>query len=131
MSEDEKDRAEKERSSWQYCAIRATQGPRTKIGAVLLAVLGKQRASVPQFGNHAVINASGFIHTDMICKDGTSRVMTCIGQASEMVDGFRKLADILQLSDVDRIELFQKLQAWVSKDYRAVRDWAPREGRLQ
>lgn len=120
--ETDKERIERERASWQYRAIEATQGPRSMLGAILLAVLGKQRRTVPQFRGQATITSNGFVLCDYLDKSGQIRFGAFLCDVADLTRNFRGLADHLRLTDAERVEMFDALRNWIAKDYRAIRD---------
>lgn len=107
-----------QRQTWEYRAIVATQGPRTQLGAVLLAVLGKQRLTRPQFGASAIILEDGAVVSDFTDRAGRNLGARRVYSVQELTDNFSRLADRLLLSDEDRIAMFAKVRSWIFKDYR-------------
>lgn len=107
-----------QRQTWEYRAIMATQGPRSQLGAIVLAVLGKQRMTAPAFGAHAIIMEDGAVLADFMDRNGVEHGARRICSVQELTDNFSRLADTLLLSDEDRIAMFAKVRAWIFKDYR-------------
>jgi len=105
------------RQKWDYRVVLATGGRTTRFGAIILAILGKSRAT-RAFGPSAMITASGNIVSRFTDKDGNSAVVK-VCDVDEFVGNLSTLADHLQLSDEDRIALFAKARAWISSDARA------------
>lgn len=113
------DRQEAERATWQYRAIEATRGSQTRIGAVLLAVIGQQRRTRPRFGDRAVILKTGEVCASMIDRYGGEHPAVPVCTVTELQEGFSHLADELKLSDADRISMFATVRGWVAVDQRA------------
>jgi hypothetical protein len=120
--DDQKTKAEKDRASWQYRAVEATRGPETKLGAILLAVLDKQRRTIPQFRGKATITSDGFVMCNFLAKDGGLRLGAFVCDVDDLVRNFRGLADHLKLSDAERKEMFQAVRNWIGTDYRSNKD---------
>jgi hypothetical protein len=118
-----KEKSEREKASWQYRAIEVTRGPGTKTGAILLAVLGKQRATVPQFRGSARITSDGYMLCNFMSRSGQIHMSAFVGSVEEVVANFRRLADHLKLTDAERTEMFTKLREWVGTDYRSNKTW--------
>jgi hypothetical protein len=108
------------RQRWDYRAVLATGARTTRMGAIVLAVLGKSRTT-RCFGQHAVISSKGRVITTYTDKDGHT-CYTDIGTPQELADSFSELADILKLSDEDRIAMFSKVRAWISADARVIQE---------
>lgn len=111
---------ETERASWQFRCIEHTGGPASKVGAMLLAALGKQRRTVPQFVGQANISSSGHVFCDMIGKDGSHHKGALVGTVQEMTDAFSRLGDEMRLNDVDRVALFSAVRGWINRDFRPI-----------
>jgi hypothetical protein len=110
---DDKDR-------WQHRAVKETGGNQSMIGCVVLAILGWQYGrKPPRFGKIAIINREGFVITDFRQRDGTIHQAHAIGQVQEIVGGLRKLADAMNLCDLDREEMMVEFKKWIAHDYRA------------
>lgn len=118
MTETTKERRERERASWQYRAIEATQGPNTKLGAILLAVLRKQRNTRPQFVGSATITSDGFIMCDFIAGNGRYHYGAFVCAVEDLVHNFRGLAEHLRLKDSEAEEMFNEVRSWIGRDYR-------------
>lgn len=108
-----------EQNTWQYLAIEFTKGNSTPVGALLLAVLGRNARNPPWFGNTAEITAEGLVVTSFTGKDCMLRFPHAVGSVNELTTIFSKLADSLKLDDAARVELFRLVRQWVAKDNRA------------
>lgn len=108
-----------ERDSWQYRAIERTKGNSTPLGALLLAVLGRNAKNPPWFGSTAEITENGLVVTSLTTKDRRMHFPHVVGDVAFLTSSFSELADDLKLSDPDRIELFRLVRQWCSKDHRA------------
>jgi len=105
------------RQRWDYRVVAATGARSTRFGAIILAILGKSRAT-RAFGPSAMITAQGNIVSRFTDKDGNSAVVK-VCDIDDFVYNLSTLADNLQLNDQDRIDLFAKARAWISSDARA------------
>ena len=88
------------------------------LGAMVLAVLGKQRSTLPQLGHSAVITNAGFVVSDFIAKDAKFYPKRVVCHVDDLTRNFSGLADTLKLADFDRIALFTKVRAWIFEDHR-------------
>jgi hypothetical protein len=110
--------SEAARASWQYRAIAATRGNQTRLGAVLLGVLGKSGDRYPAYGLNAEIDAHGVVWSAMHDRYGNPYRRVIVGDVEDLTNNFRGLADHLKLSDGERKEMFDALRKWISHDYR-------------
>lgn len=109
---------------WQARCVTATRGNQTKLGAILLAVLGKSREK-RAFGSAGAITDGpdgGHIVARWIDRDGHDHGATRVCSLNELVGNFSGLADQLQLADADRIALFKAVRDWISIDERAIKE---------
>lgn len=108
-----------ERRTWQYRVLQYTRGNRTKIGAFIVAMLGR-KCNPPCF------HTGGY----KIKKDGRVialyhgpglhwRPETVWDTVEEMRDVFRGLASQCELSDAETQELFGELRKFIVRDERA------------
>lgn len=119
MDDMEKLAREAARATWQFRAVAATTGNRTKLGAIVIAILGKAPNNPPAFNNAAKVTANGLILCDYWERDGSVHRGALVGSVQEVVGNFNGLADHLKLSDGQRLEMFGKLRAWITEDERA------------
>lgn len=114
-----------ERDSWQYRAIQKTRGNTTIIGAVLVAMLGKSYRirGGKRFGRSAEILRNGTVVAPYESAGGQIYQRMPICSVTDLVTGFRRLADKLKLDDSERAEMFLKLRQWISKDARVIQNW--------
>lgn len=110
-----------EQAAWQYKAIVATRGNQTLLGAILLAIIGKQAKHPPQIVGTATVDAEGLCWTNLRKAHGAevAQGTVCVGRIQDIRDDFRRLADFLKLDDHERRELFEELRKWVAVDLRA------------
>lgn len=118
MPETDKERRERERAHWKYRAVKATNGPNTRLGAILLAVLKKQRGTLPRFASSAVVTSDGFILCTFTTREGVIHNGAFVGSVADLVANFRGLADHLKLTDAERTEMFNAVRGWIAHDYR-------------
>lgn len=125
--------AESLRDTWQARALAHTHG---RLAAVLLSVLahcwddampallrvvfpGFKSIGTPFLCSAGKIAKSGQVCADMVTSDAQIIKMALIYNSErEMEKEFRTLADELKLSDVDRVDLFVALKAWIVCDFR-------------
>lgn len=106
--------------SWQFKAIKATRGNRSRLGCILLAALKMNARHPPQFSQSgAIITSDGFIQADYRAGDGSFHHGAFVGSVEEYTSNFRGLADYLKLSDADREALFVVARSWIAIDYRS------------
>jgi hypothetical protein len=101
-------------------AVVATRGNQTLLGCILLAVLGKAASNPPRFGSGAVIRLDGTVTAHFQGRNGAWTEGAHIANIIEVRDGFRRLADALDLGDEDRGDMFTELAKWITHDERAL-----------
>jgi hypothetical protein len=106
-------------SRWKIDALLATQGNQSKLGAILIAVLGRAPDNPPRFGSGAVITSDGAVLCHFQDKRGDWHEGAFVCSVAELVSNFRGLADHLKLSDEDRKDMLNEVRMWVTTDYRA------------
>lgn len=106
---------------WQDRAIEHTGGNKSMAGAVLLAMLGRA-TSRPHFGRSGWIDKQGMVRSNLMSVNQGWHPQVVICDKITMRDTFRKIADELKLSDVDRIAMFDELRKWFAKDESAAYD---------
>lgn len=107
------------RASWKLRAIRATKGNQSKLGSILIAVLGRIPRHPPRFGLKATITSDGFVMADFQGKDFVRHYSALVCEVKELTNNFRGLADHLKLDKEEREEMFAELRKWIARDYRA------------
>lgn len=121
---------ERERASWQYRLIDATQGNRSMMGCLVQAVIGRAASNPPTMGMTGLISVDGFVFTNFL--DSKRRLHAaapeavfpplCIGTIIGVRDELRYLADHCQLTDAEREAFFEEFRKWISHDFRAITD---------
>lgn len=106
--------------SWQAAVIRGSDGNKSRLGAIVMAVLGRTPHAPPAFGLGAVITSDGYIMCDFLTRDYVMHTSAFVGSVSDLVDNCRGLADHCKLTDDQRLQFFQSVRAWIKKDWRAV-----------
>lgn len=107
---------------WKWRAIRATHGNQSRLGCILIAVIGRMPLNPPRIRGNAVILEDGTVLADVELRNGKGFLATNLGSIEELVGNFRGLADHLKLSDKDRVEMFNELRMWCAKDFRAIKE---------
>lgn len=105
------------RRSWQWRAIVATRGNQTRLGALVLAVVGKMTDNPPRITGHATITKDGWVVCPFHKRDGTQGPMI-VGDVEYLTRSFSELGDHLKLNDADRIAMFKAVKEWIYKDER-------------
>lgn len=119
--------------SWKLRALQATQGNQSRLGCILIAMLGRMPQNPPRIRGLAIITGDkfkangrsippGIVIADMELRNGKGFCATPLGTIDEIRDNFRGLADMLKLNDADRTAMFNELRMWIKRDYRAVSD---------
>lgn len=115
---------ERVRASWKYKCVLETRGHQTKLGCIVLAIIGKTPRSPPRLSpkQGCIITEGGMVLADMQLSPGKPYLATALGNVTEVVEAMRRMCDKLKLDDADREALFAEFRKWVFKDYRAVSD---------
>lgn len=125
------------REMWQVRALAGTSG---KLGAAVMSVLAHNypdhiptlmMVAFPEFVpgraeiKHAIycsaarVDKAGRIVADEVSRYGTKTKNSVVFDSEIQMRGvFRRLADMMKLSDPDRIEMFHAVQNWVVADRR-------------
>lgn len=112
--------SEPARESWQAKVIEGTRARQSRLGTILIAVLGYNRVEkFPRFADRAVISSDSMVFCDFWTRDGTIHYGAFVGSVSDLVGNLRGLADHCKLSDTERVELFEAVRKWIATDYRA------------
>lgn len=125
------------RQSWQGRALAYVQEHSLgQLGAALLSLLADNYDETMPFLLHAVIpdaagvktpfycsspkiNKGGYVIADMIDKNGRKLKNTIVFMSSEQMETvFRKLADVVRMTDDERLDLFACVHHWVKADQR-------------
>ena len=109
---------EAERDTWQYKAVEATRGQQSRLGCILLAVIGKRLKNPPKFGPCAVILKEGQVVANYQSKDGTYHREQFVCDVADLIANFRGLADHLNFTDAERVALFDAVRKWIVRDER-------------
>lgn len=112
---------EMQRATWQYRAVEATRGNQSRLGLIVLLIIGRTPRNPPflMMRPGLVITADGDVLSDWVGRPGAPVLATCLGTVEEVRDNLRRLADFLKLSDADRVAMFDALQKCIYKDFRA------------
>jgi hypothetical protein len=117
------------REHWQMRLYRGLHdratGEQTFEACLLRAVLGKQRNGLPRIGSKAIIDPDGRIIADFWGKNGIKQAacwlrdengngLTTISLGAK----FRRVADLFDLADDERQELFVEVARWIMLDMR-------------
>lgn len=108
----------RETDNWRFRAIRLTRGNSTPLGALVLAVIGRNARNPPWFGNAAEITVGGQVVTSFTDRAKRMHFPHVLGTVDYLTSTFSRLADELKLADEERIELFRMARQWCVKDHR-------------
>jgi hypothetical protein len=107
------------REGWQYRAIKHQSGNQTQLGALVIAICGKRPSNPPRIMGSGLIDEDGNILVTFHSRAGQMHQAFKYCTVQEMTAEFSRLADVLQLSDEERIEMFGEVRRWIGKDLRA------------
>lgn len=113
---------ERERASWQFRAIQATKGNQTRMGRIVLSLVGRAPNNPPWCWETGTIGTDGNVYTFELEKVGDKPKLISLGSVQNMTNGFRWLCDELKFADADREALFGELRKWIASDFRAIND---------
>jgi len=115
---------DKRRHDWRYRAIQKTRGNQSKLGCILIRILGKMPNNPPRFdiATTAHITSGGMWLADMQLHPRKPFLATAVGPVKDVVHAFRKLADDLKFDSKDREEMFRLLRQWIGTDERSTSD---------
>jgi hypothetical protein len=118
--------AEQARASWQYRCIAATEGQRSKLGQIIIAILGRAPNNPPRICSPGFISKDGTIYCAYQDQFGGVVAPFILCSTIELRDNLRGLADHLALSDRESEELFAEARKWIKRDARV--ETAPIDG---
>jgi hypothetical protein len=125
-------RAEEIRQTWQARALSHTAG---KLAAVVMIILFHNYAEAmpvllrvvypgftditkPFFCSGATILKNGKIVCALVNRAGERVIKVVYGDEYELQADFRNLAELLKLSDAERVEMTEAVRNWVVADHR-------------
>lgn len=109
----------RERATWQYKAIAATRGNQSRLGCILIAMMGLSGDhGCPRIGTSAIITSDGYIMARFQTRDRVMHENAMICTVSDLIQNLRGLADHLKLNEKDREAMFAVARSWVQTDYR-------------
>ena len=112
-------KTESQTNHWQDRAIIATRGNATRLGAILLAALGRAEADdQPRFVGRASVTSDGFVLCDYVGLDGAHHPGAFVGDVVDLVSNTINLARHLNLSEIDSRTLYAVVQRWIVQDHR-------------
>lgn len=119
----EKKLLDKAMETWQARALVATQGQKSQLGAIILAITKAEPSRGPKFGPGAVISSDGFIFANFIDRHGSYHQGALVCSVRNYIDNLHGLADVLKLNDADRSDMFRRAREWIYIDHRALKEW--------
>lgn len=114
---------EKAMETWQAKALVATQGQKTQLGAIILAITKAEPSRGPKFGPGAVISADGFIFANFIDRRGQYHQGQLVCSVRDYIKNLHGLADALKFSEADRADMFRRAREWIYVDHRVSKEW--------
>lgn len=110
--------AEQARASWQYRAIAATDGQRSKLGQIIIAILGRAPNHPPRICSGGYISLDGTVYCAYQDQFGGIVSPFELCSTLELRDNLMGLADHLALSDTDTRAMFEEARKWIKRDAR-------------
>lgn len=110
---------------WRHRAIRTTRGNQSRLGCIVISMLGQSARNPPMISNRSprVIMPNGFVVVDMWLRGRSGFLATPLGHITEIRDNIRGLADEIKATDAERIAMMECLRMWITRDYRARSDF--------
>ena len=85
----------------------------------MLRVCGFRGTALPMLSSVAKIAKTGHIMADFLDRDGLEfKNQSLFRDSKHMESSFRRFADLLRMTDAERVEFFEAIKAWVVCDYR-------------
>lgn len=113
------------RQSWQYRILIEAEAAELRTGGndplfrLLSAALALRSKTGPQYGNFGIISAEGFILTNCMYDDGKPTVPAFyVCSVQELVDNLQRLGDAVDLTQAQRLAMFDKVRRWIKTDDR-------------
>lgn len=109
------------RETWQFRVLEASRYNKSRLGLILLAIIGRSPPSPPMImlEKGAYVRADGLLIADADLGNGRGVLATPLGTIGELNDNLRGLADHLKLSDKDRVAMFDLTRRWIAFDESA------------
>jgi len=101
---------------WRIRAILRTQGIKTPMGALLLAILKINRRDTPRWGDAGVLHPDGMITSMFTPSTGAPRPAIVCSKA-ELQTFLYGLVTECQMTDAEGVELYKLAQNWISVDF--------------
>lgn len=113
------------RQSWQFRILCESENAEKRTGGndplfrLLTAALALRSKTGPQYGNFGIISEDGFILTTCMYDDGRATVPAFyVCTVQELVDNLQRLGDACDLTEVQRLAMFDKVRRWIKTDDR-------------
>lgn len=114
--------------SWQWRLLQLEDSNSRKCRAIIRSSLhnnGVGQHTFPRYAyDAAIITAEGDVLTRGCMRQGEDFHNIYLGPVKDLVDDFRRLCDVMKLTDKDRMEVFLVFRQWFRKDYRATSNMA-------
>jgi hypothetical protein len=117
------------------CGMNAGAAPRDRTGMCVLSIIahrlsiedmnfllrvcGFRGTALPMLTSAARIAKTGHIMANMVASNGVEyRNQALFRDTRQMESAMRRFADLLRLSDAERVDFFDSVKRWVVCDYR-------------
>lgn len=113
---------ERARQHWKVRALMATKANQSLLGMIVCAMLGRAPDHPPRICSGAYVDRASEVWTFYQPKGAAAHSQPeqyHVGSLQEIKDNMNRLADAIQASDAERVEMFAELRAWISHDERA------------
>lgn len=104
---------------WKLRALELTRGNTSKMGAVVLAILGHEPERRPYFKGLASVDNDGIIWALLYPKNRLIPHLVAICSTQDYRDELMRIAEKTQMSEAEAGEFFAEAQKWIEKDARA------------
>ncbi len=106
------------RIDYRFRLIEATQGNQTRLGAVVLAAIGRRPDNPPYLSGRATITSDGLLMCDFTSKDGVFHPGALVGDDEDFARNLLGLCNHCQLSNDEKTEFLARVNHWIEFDHR-------------
>lgn len=105
-------------NSWQYRAVKETRGSQTQMGALVLAIIGKQRNTLPQYPHGGIISQEGNLHATLIKRDVSIELGALVMPLKQFLLEWEALVNKIKCTTEERAEMYLAARVWIANDLR-------------